>query len=134
MRIIKRIVKQLVNHARSEAPFESCGYLAAQDGIISASYPLINQDKSNEHFSFDPKEQFAVVRDARARGLEICAVYHSHPLSPARPSAEDIKLAHDPNILYVIISLAKGTEEVRAFRINKGEVAPVSLEVINEGV
>ena len=125
----------MAGHAKKEAPLEACGYLAAKDGMIAALYALTNIDKSGEHFSFDPKEQFAAVRDARTKGLEICAVYHSHPASPARPSEEDIKLAHDPQMLYVIVSLAQEREDVRAFRIKNKSVEPVALEVIdNAGV
>jgi len=135
MRIRKRIIEELAGHAKKEAPLEACGYLAAKGGMIAAMYALTNIDKSGEHFSFDPKEQFAAVRDARTKGLEICAVYHSHPASPARPSEEDIKLAHDPQMLYVIVSLAQEREDVRAFRIKNKSVEPVALEVIdNAGV
>ena len=125
----------MAGHAKKEAPLEACGYLAAKNGMIAALYALTNIDKSGEHFSFDPKEQFAALRDARTKGLEICAVYHSHPASPARPSEEDIKLAHDPQMLYVIVSLAQEREEVKAFRIKNKSVEPVALEVIdNAGV
>lgn len=135
MRIRKRIVEQLMSHAKKEAPLEACGYLAAKDGIITALYELTNIDKSGEHFSFDPKEQFVAVRDARTKGLEICAVYHSHPASPARPSEEDIRLANDPHILYVIVSLAQAKEDIKAFRILNESVEPIVLEVIdNAGI
>lgn len=135
MRIKKQVVKQLMNHAKKEAPLEACGYLAAKGGIITDLYALTNIDKSGEHFSFDPKEQFAAVRDARIKGLELCAVYHSHPASPARPSEEDIKLAHDPQVLYVIVSLAQAMEDIKAFRIKNKNVELVELEVIdNAGV
>lgn len=133
MKISKEIFRRLVSHAKAEAPVEACGYLAAQAGIIVAAYALTNTDRSQEHFSFDPKEQFAAMRDARAKGLEICAVYHSHPASPARPSQEDIALANDPNLLYVIVSLAGGKEEIKAFRIKNQKVEEEALEVIDNG-
>ena len=132
VKIIKSVITEMVNHAKKESPLEACGYLCAARGVVVASYALTNIDKSNEHFSFDPKEQFSVVKDARAKGLEICAVYHSHPASPARPSLEDIKLAHDPNVSYVIVSLADGQEEVKAFSIKNNVVAPIDLEVIDD--
>ncbi|OGW81975.1 MAG: hypothetical protein A3G33_04300 [Omnitrophica bacterium RIFCSPLOWO2_12_FULL_44_17] len=135
MKIEKQIIEQLIAHAKKEAPLEACGYLAGRDHVITVSYELTNQDQSSEHFSFDPKEQFSAVKDARQKGFEIYAVYHSHPASPARPSAEDIKLAYDPDILYFIVSLASGREDVRAFEIKNKQVESVNLEVIHhEGV
>lgn len=132
MKITKKVIKEMLDHARKEAPLEACGYLGAKDGIITKIYVLTNIDKSSEHFSFEPKEQFLAVKDARAQGLEICAVYHSHPASPARPSQEDVKLAYDPEMSYFIISLAGGDEEVRAFSIKSGEVSEINLEVVDD--
>ncbi len=132
MKIKRQIIELVIEHARRDAPLEACGYLAAKDGIITASYPLSNIDKSDEHFSFDPKEQFTVARDARSKGLDLCVVYHSHPHTPARPSDEDIKLAHDPALLYAIISLTGGKEDIKVFKINGQIAEQVGLEVISD--
>jgi proteasome lid subunit RPN8/RPN11 len=56
-------------------------------------------------------------------------VYHSHPVTPARPSAEDIRLAYDPDIIHVIISLADGGNDLRAFKIKSGRVSPQAIEI-----
>ncbi len=132
MKILKRVYEQLLAHSRKDAPVEACGYLASYDGVIVEAYPLTNIDHSHEHFSFDAGEQFRAVRQARSRGFAVCAVYHSHPSSPARPSSEDIRLAFDPAMLYVIVSLAAGNEEIRAFWIKQQKVKPENLEVIDE--
>ena len=58
-----------------------------------------------EHFSMDPKEQLAALKDARANGYKIIGNFHSHPESPSRPSEEDKRLAFDPTIEYLILSL-----------------------------
>lgn len=131
MKIKRNIIGQIIEHAKREAPVEACGYLAAKDGIVSRYYDLTNIDHSQEHFSFDPKEQFAVVKDARAKGYEVCAVYHSHPATPARPSVEDIRLAYDPVISYVIVSLAGGQEDVRSFKIAGGKAEREDLEMVD---
>ncbi len=130
MKIHREIRDQIIAHARKEAPLEACGYLASKDGIVVKHYALTNTDKSEEHFSFDPKEQFETVRDARKNGLEVSAVYHSHPVSPARPSEEDKRLAYDPNISYVIVSLAGGGVDVKSFRIVPSAVTPEPIEII----
>lgn len=129
MKITKDVITQLVNHAKKEAPVEACGYLGAKDNVITALYALTNIDKNKEHFSFDPKEQFAAVKAARDKGFVISAVYHSHPASPARPSEEDIKLAYDSAIIYVIVSLANDKEEVKAFTIKNSEAKEIILEI-----
>ena len=89
-----------------------------------------NTDNSEEHFSFDPNEQFEAFKDANKQGLRLIACYHSHPETPARPSQEDIKLAYDPNISYVIVSLANSEADVKSFKIKKGEVAKEDMEIL----
>ena len=115
LKIQQAVVRQLIEHAREETPIEACGYLAERDGVVVALFRLKNVDGSSEHFRFDPAEQFAALRQMRSAGVLMCAVYHSHPATPARPSAEDIRLANDPNLHYVIISLAQAEPDVKAF-------------------
>ena len=85
-----------------------------------------------EHFSFEPAEQFATVRQMRAAGVRLRAVYHSHPATPARPSPEDIRLANDPSLSYVIVSLAGLQPDVKSFRIRDGQVAVEPLNIIED--
>ena len=124
MKIESAIVDAIIAHAQKALPAEACGYLASKDGIVVKHYELTNTDNDPEHYSMDPKEQFDTVRAIRAEGLAVAAVYHSHPETPARPSGEDIALAYDPTISYVIVSLADEVPYAKSFRIQKGEVTP----------
>jgi len=126
--IKRQVIESIVAHAEKEAPVEACGYLAGEKGVITRHYELTNVDHSPEHFSFDPKEQFNVVKQVRNENLEIMANYHSHPASPARPSQEDIRLAYDPGISYFIVSLA-GDPEIKSFKIKNGVVTQQKIEI-----
>lgn len=98
------VLEQLMTEARAGAPFEICGILAADvDGIVVAAYPLTNVAASETYYSIDPGEQLAAYQHFRDAGLEAIGAYHSHPASPARPSATDIAEAYDPDGLYVIV-------------------------------
>jgi len=130
MKIKKNIIDKIIAHAQKGAPIEVCGYLASQNGVINRHFELTNIDESEEHFSFDPKEQFVAVKAAREEGLDLGAVYHSHPATPARPSQEDIRLAYDPQISYVIVSLADGQADVKSFKIKDGQVTPEDIEIV----
>lgn len=130
LQIEKKILTALLAHGRREEPNEACGYLAAKDGVVCRHFELRNIDAAPDHYSMDPTDQFAVIRQMREEGLQVAAVYHSHPETPARPSVEDIRLAHDPGMTYVIVSLMAGVEPVRAFKIRQGEVIDVPLQVI----
>ena len=130
LQITQQIINDIIDHARKGLPEEVCGYLAGTGRTVTKQFRLTNIDHSFEHFSFDPKEQFQAVREARNLGLEILANYHSHPATPARPSEEDIRLAFDPNISYVIVSLAAELPDIKSFRIQNGEVEKEEIQVI----
>jgi proteasome lid subunit RPN8/RPN11 len=129
--IPQNILDDLVAHAREGFPLEVCGILGGNVDTVSAIYRMTNTDASNEHFMMDPKEQFAVVKDLRAKELAMLAIYHSHPETPARPSEEDIRLALTPDVSYVIISLADpALPVVKSYKISSGCVEAEPIETV----
>jgi proteasome lid subunit RPN8/RPN11 len=125
LKITQEIHDAIIAHAKEGFPLEVCGILGGRDGVVSTIYRMTNTDASNEHFMMEPKEQFAVVKELRAKGLEMSAIYHSHPETPARPSEEDIRLALTPHVSYVIVSLAEQDRPVlKSFKIDGGTVQP----------
>ena len=124
------IFVRMLEQARAEAPVEACGILAGSDGKVEKLYTMRNADQSPYHCMMEPKEQFAVVKDIRAAGLKMLALYHSHPETPARPSEEDIRLALTPDVVYVIISLRNpDAPAVKGFIINDHNIDTVPVEV-----
>ncbi len=127
--------QKILEHARTGLPNEACGLLGGytnEDGsqVITDVYLLRNVDESREHFSMDPKEQFAAVKDIRGKGRELLGNFHSHPESPSRPSEEDIRLAYDSKIHYLILSLMEeGNPVLNSFHIEKGAVTKETLEI-----
>lgn len=122
MIIPQNVIEELISQAEKDAPDESCGYLLGTEDEVTENYWMENIDHSPEHFSFAPKDQFAALRYARAKGLKILANWHSHPATPSRPSQEDLRLANDPNIRYTILSLKDGEPRLNSFRIINGEI------------
>ena len=128
-----RIAAVIVEHARKEAPLEACGLLAGRDGRALRYYAMTNADRSPEHFSMLPEEQFAAAKDMRARGLELIAICHSHPATPARLSDEDLRLALMPGAVHIVISLLDPSRpEVRGFRVDGGRPEEQSIKVTQE--
>jgi len=131
IKIPQSIYNKIKAHARGEAPNEACGYLAGLDGEVREIIPMKNADASPERFSFNPEEQFAALEEATAGGVDLFAVYHSHPATPARMSEEDIRLAYDTSITYLIYSLL--TDEIRAFKVNgEQQVSDKSVKITAE--
>lgn len=123
----------ILRQARIDAPVESCGYAmgeTSEDGrpFITMNYPMKNIDHSEEHFTMDPRQQFAAVKYARKNGFKVIGNWHSHPASPSRPSEEDKRLAADPGIFYLILSLAGEEPVLNAFEIKDGKVTRYAVE------
>jgi proteasome lid subunit RPN8/RPN11 len=115
---------KMISHARSGFPNEACGLLAGEQlgekKIVRRIYCLKNIDQSPEHFSMMPEDQFRVIAEIRKKGWTLLGNFHSHPATPARPSEEDIRLAFDPSLSYIIISLENSEPIVKSFRIRQG--------------
>ena len=109
IKLNKADFEKILAHAKAEAPIEACGLIAGriEDGnkLIDKVYILTNVDHAEEHFTLDPKEQLAAVKDMRANGYQLLGNFHSHPESPSRPSEEDKRLAYDSKVNYLILSL-----------------------------
>jgi len=129
MKIPKLILAEIFEQAQAELPIEACGYLAGNEDLVKKFYPMKNMDQSPEHFSFDAQEQFRILKETREKKLDLIAVYHSHPETPARPSLEDIKLAFDSQISYIIVSLLAEQPDIKSFKIKDGLVTPETLEI-----
>jgi proteasome lid subunit RPN8/RPN11 len=129
LRIAAEVVDSIVAHALEDSPIEACGYLAERDGLIDRVFRLANADASPDHYSLLPAQQFAAVRDMRKSGHCLRGVYHSHPATPARMSEEDLRLAIDPKLAYLIVSLAGAQPEVKAFAVDNGAAIPIDIVV-----
>lgn len=124
LRLKKSDYDKILSHCEQGLPNEACGLLAGtvegEVKTVTKVYFLTNIDASNEHFSMDPKEQLAALKDARANGVGIIGNFHSHPESPSRPSEEDKRLAYDSTIEYLILSLQEQDNPIlKAFGIDK---------------
>jgi len=134
----KEDYEKILAHAREVRPEEACGLIAGldkEDGTreISKVYILTNVDHTNEHFSLDPKEQLAAVKDMRANGWKPLGNWHSHPESPSRSSAEDIRLAFDRKASYLILSLMDDENPVlNSFHVENGISEKEDLRIIED--
>lgn len=129
--------ESMLAHAKEGLPNEACGLLGGiihqELKVVKEVYLLRNVDESREHFSMDPKEQLLALKDMRSKGYVLLGNFHSHPETPSRPSEEDKRLAFDPAISYLILSLQEPLHPVlKAFRIVKDTVSEEEIEFVDE--
>lgn len=125
--------------ARAGYPNECCGLLVgtAQPDIaeITEIHPSKNLTSGDptKSFEVDPKLRFDVMREAQSRddGVDIIGHYHSHPNGPAAPSAKDLSMAYEPNMIWLICSVAPNEEVViGAFQLSSDRSAFDTLELV----
>jgi len=100
------LAAEIIAHARAGWPAEVCGLVRGCAGRAIALHPASN-------IAADPSRDYEVAPsdllvqfDWEEEGDELVAIYHSHPASPAYPSASDAWNAHYPDAVYLICSLA----------------------------
>ncbi|MDQ2731636.1 MAG: M67 family metallopeptidase [Armatimonadota bacterium] len=100
-------------HAEETYPHECCGFLLGKDvdGVKQISSILqasnLRDDSPQNRYLIDPKDFLRADRQARAEGLDILGIYHSHPDHPARPSEFDREHAW-PYYSYIIFAVHGG--------------------------
>lgn len=137
----REIRDALLAHARAEAPNEACGIVvgdrpAADGGRALRWIPLANPLASPYRYAIDPDDLLRLTIETDDADEVFWAIVHSHVASPARPSPTDLREAHYPDALYVLVSLdpreadpTTGTPSLRPWRIVDGGVHEVALSI-----
>ena len=103
--------------ASAAYPEECCGLLIGRDDPAGWSLtrwlPAANvHPLPRRNFELDPAAHIALLRQLRGAGPDggerLLGHVHSHPDAIAAPSAQDRALAHDPDMLWVIIAVDFG--------------------------
>ena len=120
----------LIEHARSDFPYEVCGLLAGQDGRAVKHFRIPNAARSMTYYSMDPKAMLHAMNEIDDEDWDLLAIYHSHTHTEAFPSPTDVQLAFYPEPVYLIISLQDADAPViRGFGIVDGTITERELTV-----
>jgi proteasome lid subunit RPN8/RPN11 len=131
MRIAQSLIDEIVEHALADAPNECCGMIAARAGEAVTVHRARNAAASPLRYEIDGMEQYQLQTAIEDAGNDLGAIYHSHTRSAPYPSQTDINLAFYPESLYVIVGVQdRDAPEVKAYRIEDGQVSEAQLEVV----
>lgn len=125
----------LVRLAREGYPNEVCGLIGGQwrreHAVGEMILPVPNAaPEPTVTFDMDRRAMVEAILAVERKQREIVAIYHSHPVSSAKPSHTDIRLATWPDAIYVIVGqVQQNPPEITAWIIRHGEVAPAKLAI-----
>lgn len=126
-----RIVAHLQPLQNQWQPQVEAAPILSESGANSGANPALSK---NRRYWVDPQDLFTAQRQARAQGLDIIGVYHSHPDHDAVPSECDRRQAW-PTYTYPIVSVRQGKavdircwllDEQQQFQPERMRVAPSS--------
>jgi proteasome lid subunit RPN8/RPN11 len=131
------VLAEMLAQAAAEIPNECCGILGGHPGEgdrparVVRCYPLINAAASPVEYESEPRSMFEAYRDMRRAGLEIVAVYHSHPTAPAVPSRTDLARNYSDRVVNLIISLQNAQPEVRGWWLSADGYQDAAWECVD---
>jgi len=123
---------------RAAWPAEACGLLIGRGervltvtGVMAAVNLAPDQ---GDHFELDPRVRFEAERRCRASGERLLGHWHSHPNGRKTPSATDLAMAFEPDLVWLIVAIlaAGAASHAGAFRLDprKGCFRPVRLTIV----
>lgn len=128
MVIAPHLLEAMIAHCLEERPYEACGLLTGNAGQVRHGYATDSLYRLRAAYQVDPLQQAQILADMALRGEALIGIYHSHPTGHPYPSPGDIRLAvHCPEAFRLIVCL-RGPAEVRAFRIQEGQVQEIVIE------
>ena len=122
---------QMLADVGKRMPEEACGLIAGFDNQAIKVVPITNEFHSAIRYRMDPLEQLDAFDRFDQHGLELLAIYHSHPNGPDLPSATDIAEASYPGVIYLIWFRIHDEWDLRGFLIANGRVTEVQIAIRN---
>ena len=115
--------RDLVTWIGGGYPEETCGLLIGRThlGRTETARAMrarnLNRERARDRYDLDPADFLEADAAARAAGLEIVGVWHSHPDHPAEPSETDRAAAWE-GWSYVIVEVTSaGASALRSWRL-----------------
>jgi proteasome lid subunit RPN8/RPN11 len=96
-------IKELASIAKDVLPDESCALLLGENNIVVEILAMRNVDESPITFSIESTELMHAYNLAESKGLQVIAIFHSHPAKPS-PSSTDIKFMEINPVVWLIYS------------------------------
>ena len=131
--IRRAAVDVIRRHAADDLPNECCGLLIGGAHSIERAVRARNLRPSPDRYLVDPADHCAALRTARASGLQVVGVYHSHPTGSLRPSPADRREASYPEFVYLIVSpraAADAAANLAAYRLTPDGFEEIVVKIV----
>ena len=130
--IPQNLLDQITAAAEAAFPHECCGLIAGRSGSRSGEVLVsrvvasenVTVRKREDSFEIDPQVRFDLMRALDGTDERIVGHYHSHPGAAANPSATDLSMAYETDLIWVIVSVMDGRAvDTRAHGVDEDRAA-----------
>jgi proteasome lid subunit RPN8/RPN11 len=126
----RAVREEMLAHVNGDPEREVCGLLGGEGRRASRYYPAVNiAPEPAREFLLEPGAQIAAMRAMRERGESLLGIFHSHPDSPAVPSARDLAMAAYPDTIYVIAAPGQDRIDLNAFYYDGYDFAQIDIQI-----
>ena len=119
-------------HIIQMCPEEACGLVGGVEDSSKVVYEVTNSLRSPVRFLMDASEQVRALIQIEKSGLDLLAIYHSHPKGPDRPSQTDMDEFLYPGTASLIWYLEYGFWNCKAFMLSTHSFQSIPLSVIED--
>jgi len=122
--------KSIIDWVQALYPEEACGLLGGLDGNVHLILPVPNRSHSPTEFNMDGQPQLEALQAIEAEGLEITAIFHSHPKGPQTPSPRDLRSYYYPDSVMLIAAPAQPGWDLFAYRIENSRAFQIPINYL----
>lgn len=131
LRITPEQERWMLAHVLRWLPEEACGLLAGRGDRAERLFLIPNELHSPVKFRMEPQAQLDALLRIDELGLDMLAIFHSHPNGPPAPSPTDLAEFAYPGAATLILASTGGDWTARAFLIGGSSVTEIPLIVEN---
>lgn len=129
LQLSNELLQEMIAYVAQYAPLEACGVLAGKADRAEKMIGVLNQAQSPVRFVMEPYAQLRAFDWIESNGLDLIAIFHSHPTGPETVSPTDI-LEAAYAVTHIVISYTIGVQwQARGFWIESGAASEVTLQI-----
>jgi len=127
--LIQIAYDELLEHCRSEQPYEACGIVSGVNNTVISVWKLKNEIKSEKRYFVSKETVQQIFNEISSKGENVLGIYHSHPKTSPVPSKFDLMNHPYQHVKMIIISLKKKEPVIKCYEIVNQKFSETTLIV-----
>jgi proteasome lid subunit RPN8/RPN11 len=131
-------IQSIKQDAEHGYPNEACGLITGRmmnGGVLEVIRVVkaqnIRASETIKRFEVDPGTRIKLEKEIRGSNELLIAHYHSHPDNLAKPSDTDLLNTHEPELIWIIVSVVEGkASDVAAYQVLENKKGFKNISIV----